>query len=216
MHPNPAFRGQPETEALAMARARGFGILTAQGPAGPLASHVPFLLDTAGGEAEAHLVRSTALTRALAAAEGPLDALLVVSGADAYVSPDWYGEADKVPTWNYLAVHLRGRLRLAPERDMRAHLDRLSAHFEGRLLPKPPWKTDKMQPGTLNKMMRSIMPVVLEITGIESTVKLNQNRSAEARQGAANAIAAGGTPGMETATIAAMMHALDDDGPGNA
>ncbi|MEO1316960.1 MAG: FMN-binding negative transcriptional regulator [Pseudomonadota bacterium] len=212
MHPNPAFRGQAEIDALAMARGRGFGILTAQGPSGPLASHVPFLLDRAGSEAEAHLVRSTALTRALRATGGPLDALLIVSGPDAYVSPDWYGEDDKVPTWNYVAVHLRGRLRLTPERDMRAHLDRLSAHFEGKLLPKKPWKTEKMQTETLEKMMRSILPVALEITGVESTVKLNQNRSDSARHGAAAAIAAGGTPGMETAKIAAMMHALADTG----
>ncbi|MEO1531429.1 MAG: FMN-binding negative transcriptional regulator [Pseudomonadota bacterium] len=210
MHPNPAFRGQAETEALATARARGFGILTAAGADGPLASHVPFLLSADGTEAEGHLVRSTALTRALNAAGGPLDALLIVSGPDAYVSPDWYGEDDKVPTWNYVAVHLRGRLRLVAERDMRAHLDRLSAHFEGHLLPKKPWKTDKMQPETLEKMMRSILPFALEITGVESTVKLNQNRSDSARRGAADAIAAGGTPGMETAAIAAMMRALDD------
>ncbi|MEM8596856.1 MAG: FMN-binding negative transcriptional regulator, partial [Pseudomonadota bacterium] len=45
MHPNPAFRSQETAEALIEARARGFGILTAQGPDGPLASHVPFLLD---------------------------------------------------------------------------------------------------------------------------------------------------------------------------
>ncbi|MEM6944769.1 MAG: FMN-binding negative transcriptional regulator [Pseudomonadota bacterium] len=210
MHPNRAFRGQPQDEALAIARSRGFGILTAAGPEGPLASHVPFLLDAAGTEAEAHLVRSTALTRVLMRADAPLPALLVVSGPDAYVSPDWYGEDDKVPTWNYVAVHLRGQLRLAPERDMRAHLDRVSAHFETMLLPKRPWKTDKMEPDTLTKMMRAILPVVLEISSIESTVKLNQNRSATARTGAADAIAAGGTPGQETAAIAAMMHAVED------
>ncbi|MEM9764702.1 MAG: FMN-binding negative transcriptional regulator, partial [Pseudomonadota bacterium] len=108
MHPNPAFRGQADTDALATARARGFGILTAAGADGPLASHVPFLLSADGTEAEGHLVRSTAITRALNAAGGPLDALLIVSGPDAYVSPDWYGEDDKVPTWNYVAIHLRG------------------------------------------------------------------------------------------------------------
>ncbi|MEM6680514.1 MAG: FMN-binding negative transcriptional regulator, partial [Pseudomonadota bacterium] len=179
MHPNPAFRSQETAEALIEARARGFGILTAQGPDGPLASHVPFLLDGEGQEAEAHLVRSTALARVLARQSAPIPALLIVSGPDAYVSPDWYGEDDLVPTWNYIAVHLRGQLRLAPERDMRGHLDRLSANFEGRL-PKPPWTAAKMQPETLERMMRSITPIVFAVERVESTVKLNQNRSPHA------------------------------------
>lgn len=208
MHPNPAFRTQPEAEAVETARARSFGVLSVNGDDGPLAAHVPFLLDAAGQALEAHLVRSNPLARALRA--GPLPAVMIVSGPDAYVSPDWYGEDDLVPTWNYVAVHLRGRLRLAEEAGMRAHLDRLSAQFEGRLADKAPWKTDKMTPETLTKMMRQIVPVTMTVESVASTVKLNQNRTDGARRGAATAIAAGGTPGLETAAIAAMMRALDD------
>ncbi|MBK0398598.1 FMN-binding negative transcriptional regulator [Limibaculum sp. M0105] len=207
MHPNPAFRKRSEAEALDFASARGFGIITAKGPDGPLASHVPFLL--ADGRAEGHFVRSTALARALA--KGPLDALLIVSGPDGYISPDWYGEADKVPTWNYLAVHLRGTLRLAPEIDMRGHVDRLSARFEHALLPKTPWTSAKMDQDLMARMMRTIVPWELSVTGVESTFKFNQNRGAKAREGAAAALAAGGTPGMETASLAALMRAADDE-----
>jgi hypothetical protein len=38
MHPNPAFRQSPRDQNLAFARARGFGILTINGPEGPLAA----------------------------------------------------------------------------------------------------------------------------------------------------------------------------------
>lgn len=207
MHPNPAFRKRSEAEALDFAVTRGFGVMTAQGPEGPLASHLPFLLSD--GRAEGHFVRSTALARALANA--PLDALLVVSGPDGYVSPDWYGEDDKVPTWNYVAVHLRGTLRLAPEIDMRGHVDRLSARFEGTLLPKKPWISGKMDQELMARMMRTIVPWELSVTGVESTFKLNQNRGTRAREGAAAALAAGGTPGMETAALAALMRAADDE-----
>lgn len=207
MHPNSAFRTRSETEALAFAAARGFGIVTAQGPDGPLASHVPFVLGEA--RAEGHFVRSTALARALA--KGPLDALMIVSGPDGYISPDWYGEDDKVPTWNYVAVHLRGTLRLAPEIGMRAHVDRLSAQFEARLLPKTPWTSGKMDQELMERMMRTIVPWELTVTGVESTFKLNQNRAEAAREGAAAALAAGGTPGSETATLAALMRAVGDD-----
>lgn len=207
MHPNSAFRHRADAEALDFAAARGFGIVTAQGPDGPLASHVPFLLD--GARAEGHFVRSTALARALA--RGPLDALLIVSGPDGYISPDWYGEDDKVPTWNYVAVHLRGRLRLSPETDMRSHVDRLSARFEATLVPKKPWTSDKMDQELMGRMMRTIVPWELSVTGVESTFKLNQNRGAAARNRAADALAAGGTPGAETAALAALMRAARDD-----
>lgn len=213
MHPNPVFRTQDEAEALATARARGFGVITLAGPGGPLAAHVPFVLDdgTAAGEAlrlEAHLMRSNPIARALR--DGPLPALLIVSGPDGYVSPDWYGEADRVPTWNYVAVHLRGLLRLAGT-PMRDHLDRVSAAFESRL-PKPAWTAAKMTPEVLERMMRTILPVEMAIERVESTVKLNQNRTASARAGAIAAIEAGGTPGQETAALAALMRGVADDG----
>ena len=58
--------------------------------------------------------------------------MLAVSGPDSYVSPDWYGTgtADQVPTWNYVAVHIRGTLRRRADETLRAHLDALSARFE--------------------------------------------------------------------------------------
>lgn len=205
MHPNPAYRQEPETRALAFAAERGFGVLTATGPEGILAAHVPFVLED--GRLAAHLVRSNPLVRHLKS--GPAAALMVVSGPDGYVSPDWYGEADRVPTWNYVAVHLRGRLALLPEDRLRPHLERLSAGFEGRLAPKPPWTLDKMSEAALASMLRQIVPVEMPIEAVASTFKLNQNRSAAAREGAAAALAAGGTPGLETAALAALMRAVE-------
>jgi len=58
----------------------------------------------------AHLVRSNPIAQCLRA--GERKAVLAVSGPDAYVSPDWYARMpDQVPTWNYVAVHLRGTRR---------------------------------------------------------------------------------------------------------
>ena len=201
MHPNPVFRRQTREWALAFARERGFGALTVAGPDGVLAAHVPFVLDD--DRVLAHLVRVNPLARHLGG--GPTGALLIVSGPDGYVSPDWYGEAQMVPTWNYVAVHLRGELRLLDDTALRPILDRLSHTFETRLAPKPPWKTDKVDDALLTRMMRQIVPVEMSLKTVESTVKLNQNRSAAARAGAAAAVAADGTPGMETETLAALM-----------
>lgn len=204
MHPNPVFRGTPEDQARAVAEARGFGILTAAGSTGVLLAHVPFLLE--GDRIEAHLVRSNPLARALR--DGPLAATLVVSGPDGYISPDWYGEVDLVPTWNYVAVHLSGRLRLAEPDSLLGHLERLSARFETGLTPKKPWTHHKMSDGVMERMMRSILPVEMSVETVESTFKLNQNRSDAARSGAADALSEGKTPGQETSTLAALMRAI--------
>ena len=206
MHPNPSFRREPAGRAMAAARDRGFGVLAVATKAGVLAAHIPFVLDEAGTTLEAHLVRSNPLARALRA--GPSDALLIVSGPDAYISPDWYGDPAQVPTWNYVAVHLRGRLALQPDEALRPHLDRLSANFEERLA-KPPWTTAKMPPEKLASMMRQIVPVAMTSIVLDSTFKLNQNKTAPARAGAAAAIAAGATPGVETAALATMMRAVE-------
>ena len=201
MHPNRRFRRASRESALEFARERGFGALTVAGPEGVLAAHVPFVLDQE--RVLAHLVRVNPLARHLGG--GPASALLIVSGPDGYVSPDWYGEPQLVPTWNYVAVHLRGKLRLLDDTALRPILDRLSAEFETRLAPKPPWKTDEVDDGLLRRMMRQIIPIELSLESVESTFKLNQNRSETARSGAAAGLAAGGTPGTETRALAALM-----------
>ncbi len=187
MHPNPAFRGTPEAQNLAFARARGFGVLSVNGPEGPLAAHVPFLLSEDGVLADLHLARSNAIVRAGL----PAPAIMIVSGPDAYVSPDWYGAEDQVPTWNYVAVHLRGVLEALPEDDLRDHVDALSAEHEARLLPKKPWVSGKMSEGVMPRMMRMILPFRLRITSVAGTWKLNQNKAAEVRAAAATELARG-------------------------
>lgn len=198
MHPNPVFRKGSEVDALALARARSFGILTINGATGPVAAHIPFELRE--GEVFLHLARSNAIARA----DLPAAAVLMVSGPDAYVSPDWYGVADQVPTWNYLAVHLRGALEQLPPEALRAHLERLSANMEAQLAPKPAWLMEKMSDEAIIRMQRMILPFRLRIDAVESTVKLNQNKADAQRSGAATGIAAAPL-GMDAGRIAEMM-----------
>ena len=154
------------------------------GAAGPLLSHIPFIVAADGAAVHAHLVRANPITRLLAAGERP--AVLAVSGPDGYVSPDWYGpEPDQVPTWNYVAVHLRGTLRLRAEEALRPHLDALSARFEEALRPKPPWRTSKVAPDRLASMMRAIVPVELTVETVDGTWKLNRNKTDDVRLRAA-------------------------------
>ncbi|MEM7547373.1 MAG: FMN-binding negative transcriptional regulator [Pseudomonadota bacterium] len=202
MHPNQAFRGVEDKRNLDFARERGFGILTISGAEGPLASHIPFIVADDGAVVAAHIVRSNPIWRALRGGEAK--ALIAVSGPDGYVSPDWYGAVDQVPTWNYVAVNLRGTLRLLDQAALRAHLDDLSARFEIHLAPKPVWHSSKMDQEVMARMMRTIAPIEMRIEAVHGTWKLNQNKTEDARLGAARAIADSGI-GMELKELAALM-----------
>ena len=204
MHPNPIFRSPERAQNVAFARDRGFGVLAVNAEAGPLLSHIPFVLAEDGTSAELHLVRSNPILRLLDAAKS---AVIAVQGPDSYISPDWYGVADQVPTWNYVAVHLRGSLDRRPAEELRGFLDRLSAHFEAKLLPKPPWMADKMTPDVLDKMMRMIVPCCLTVEQIDGTWKLNQNKDDAVRHRAADTVATDGV-GADAAGLSKLMHAI--------
>lgn len=203
MHPNPAFRGTETEQNLAFAKERGFGLLSISAPdAAPLMAHIPFLLSADGKIVDLHLVRSNPMARTVRDAT---PARLAVTGGDSYVSPDWYGAADQVPTWNYVAVHLTGTLAPLPQDDLPDLLDRLSAYFEANLLPKPPWTRSKMSEGSFERMLRMIAPFRLTIDDVQGTWKLGQNKPAEVRKAAADQMAAYGF-GSEAREVAALMH----------
>ncbi|WP_170336528.1 FMN-binding negative transcriptional regulator [Ruegeria arenilitoris] len=201
MHPNPAFRAEDRARHVAFARDRAFGILALSTQDAPLLSHVPFVLDEDGQVAELHLVRSNPIVRLL---KQPQAVRIAVSGPDGYISPDWYAVEDQVPTWNYVAVHLTGQLKLMPQDTLPDLLDRQSEFYETRLLPKPPWVSGKMSKGALVRMMRMIVPCRMQVEDVQGTWKLNQNKTEDARLGAADQVEAAGF-GVETGRLAALM-----------
>ena len=206
MHPNPIYRRAELSRNIAFARNRSFGVVSINAADGPLLSHVPFMLSEDGTSLELHLVRSNPILGVL---DEPQNAVIAVSGPDSYISPDWYGVVDQVPTWNYVAVHVRGMLERLPQDDLRGVLDRLSAQFEARLAPKPAWVAGKMTPEVLDKMMRMIVPCRMQVSAIDGTWKLNQNKAEEVRLRAANNVDTAGL-GAELAGLAALMRSPPD------
>lgn len=206
MHPNPIFRGAPTEQNIEFARERGFGTLAVNGDDAPMLAHVPFLIAPDGNSLEMHLVRSNPIARSL---KTPASAVVSVGGPDSYISPDWYGLEEQVPTWNYVSVHLRGVLELLEGDKLRAHLDALSAQNEARLLPKTPWKSDKMTPDILARMMRMIVPCRMSIKTIDGTWKLGQNKPTQARKDAAKFVKSQ-NQGHETSLLAALMLGVPD------
>jgi transcriptional regulator len=201
MHPNPAFRQDPDSRNIGFARERGFGTLAINADDGPLTAHIPFLLSEDGKQAELHLIRSNPIARPC---KVPQKAVITVTGPDSYISPDWYKVADQVPTWNYVAIRISGTLSPLPQDELHPLLDRLSAHFEAHLLPKTPWTSGKMSDGVLARMMRQIQPFHFEVARIDGTWKLGQNKPDNARLNAADHVAGYGI-GHEIHILSALM-----------
>ena len=193
MHPNRKFGWQDRDEMLAFLREIAFCTISIDGP---FVMHAPVVVDPPT-RLRFHIARGN---RAAAALDGAR-AIVSCLGPDAYVSPDWYGTADQVPTWNYLAVEAEGRLRRLDEAGLVRLLDDLGADHEARLAPKPAWTRSKMSPGRFEGMLKAITGYELEIEDLRGTRKLGQNKSEAERLGAAEGLA------PFHATIAEMMRA---------
>jgi transcriptional regulator len=204
MYIPPAFRVD-EAASLAFAAARGFGLVIAWAEGRMTASPLPFYIDqAAGGRWLAfHVARGNRLAD-LAASGGRW--LVAVSGADAYVSPRWYASPDQVPTWLYQSVQLAGPVRVMSAAEQREHLDRLSAAFEARQAPAPPWTPDVVTPGRREALMRAIVAIEMTVESINGSFKLNQHKSDADHTAVALALAGQDDAGARA--IAAHMMAL--------
>ena len=181
MHPNAAFRWEDRDAMRALAKDIGFGMLFLNTPDGPHVAHLPFVFlddDRIGF----HMARNNAIARYLDGAE----ALFVINGPDGYISPDYYGIPDQVPTWNYVAIELVGSVRKMDEAALIAQSDVLSHHQELKLAPKPVWTRAKMAEGMFEKMLRGIYGFEMHITTWRSTLKLGQNKADAVRIAAAD------------------------------
>jgi transcriptional regulator len=188
MHPNKTFSWDDQAELLAFIADISFcTIFVGEGGDGGQMVHAPVVVH-APDRLRFHIARSN---RAAPHLEGA-SALLSCLGPDVYVSPDWYGTPDQVPTWNYVSVEARGRLRRLSEDELIAQIDALSAAHEERLLPKPPWTRHKMTPGRFEAMAKAIIGFELAIDDLRGTRKLGQNKKPGERAGAIAGLAAAG------------------------
>jgi transcriptional regulator len=144
--------------------------------------------------------------------EAPIgEAMAIVRGPDAYVTPSWYATKREhgrvVPTWNYVIAHAHGRLVV--HRDaawLEANVRRLAdQHEAGR---DAPWSVDDAPEAYIAGQLRAIVGVELVIDRIDAKIKLSQNRSAEDVAGVIDGLTADG----ERAVSTAMRERLGVDG----
>jgi len=190
MHPNPLFRTEDRDLMEALVDQIGFGMVFLTTPDGPRVAHTP-LLSTGDGAVQFHLARGNALTRHLEGAT----ALVTVNGPDAYVSPRWYAERDAVPTWDYVALELEGRVRRLADEGLEAFLHALIEKHE-KHLGETCWQAQEATQVTWNKLFRGIVGFEMEVRAWRPTLKLSQKRTPEERGTIAAGLTASGSPAL--------------------
>jgi transcriptional regulator len=156
-----------------------FGLLVTTVAGAPFATHLPFLMDRGTGPQGTLLCHVARANPQWKEAAGQT-ALAVFSGPHAYISPTWYAAENVVPTWNYAAVHVYGRIEVVEDAD-RLH-DLVGAMVEEyeRVLPKP-WSLGE-RTEYLERMLAQIVGLRIEIDRVEGKWKLNQNHPIERRE----------------------------------
>jgi transcriptional regulator len=189
MYNPPAFT-QDDDASWGIVERAGAAMLVAPTASGLASVMVPVLVEERR-RLLAHVARANPWWREVEEASEVLALFLV---ADAYVSPSYYpSKAEQpatVPTWNYVMAQVRGTLRVHDDRawvesQARALVDRFEA---GR---DPRWRTEDAPADYLDKMVRGIVGLEIEVTSIEGKAKLSQNREARDVTGVRVALAQG-------------------------
>jgi transcriptional regulator len=170
MYSPPYNRVEDRAELLAFMRRHNFPILVT-GNGELRASHLPVVVEERAGQLviDMHMARANPQWRDFSASE----VLVVFSGPHAYVSPRWYEETERVPTWNYAAIHAYGVPRIIEDQGMkRSSQRRLIESLDPQWLPK----FDALDPGYVERMLSAIVVFEIPVARLETRWKLSQNR----------------------------------------
>jgi len=206
----PSHFEETRVEALhALMRAHAFATLVSQSGGQINADHIPLLLtqsDRSDGVLQGHVARANPLWETVS--EGS-EVLAIFQGPNQYVSPKWYPSKQEhgkvVPTWNYLVVHARGRIRWNQDPAwLRQHLESATATHEGA---DRPWNVSDAPPNFIERMLAGIVGFEILISDLRGKWKLSQNRSEADRLGVIS-----GLKSQSSDAAAEMLQWMRDDG----
>jgi transcriptional regulator len=197
------FQVSEEADLISYIQSNSFGILFTQTANGPIASHLPFLIEKNPDGAlklVTHMAKANFHWKA-----HDHEALVVFQGPHSYISPTWYGaEYPAVPTWNYTAVHASGTLKVEEgEANVISILEKMTDYFEAS--QPVPWRPDFSQSSSMLPMTKAVVGISVELTTLEGKWKLSQNHPAENVQNVARALDQQQDP--ESARVAQLMRA---------
>jgi transcriptional regulator len=171
MYSPPYNRLEDRRELIRFLRANNFPVLVTGAGGNLMASHLPVTVNEEGERIvlDMHMAKNNPQWREFFDDE----VLVIFSGPHAYVSPRWYEETERVPTWNYAAVHAYGVPKIHADRAAKAASQRrLVASVDPQWLPKH----DALSPKYVERMLDGIVNFSIPVARCETRWKLSQNR----------------------------------------
>lgn len=161
----------------AFVRDNGLATLVSRGPEYPVATHIPIEWETTPAGVpmlRGHVAKANPHWRDFGAHEHVL--AIFQSPVQHYISSSWY-EQPNAPTWNYLSVHVRGRIRLIEGQALWDSVSRLTDRYEHKFTQHPV-SLDTL-PAAVQKQMQGIVGFEIIINEVQASFKLSQNRHAQ-------------------------------------
>jgi transcriptional regulator len=173
MYPMREFQEHDQQAVIAFMTAHPLGMVTAVNEDGELvATHVPLLVDRSGDSIRlrGHVMRKTDHWRGF---HDGRDVLVAFTGPDAPIPESWLEGRPFGGTWNYMAVHARGKLTFLPPSDLIDVLRTLKNQFE----PDPSTRFEHLPSAYIDSLIGAIEAFEIEVTGLQAVFKLSQNRT---------------------------------------
>jgi transcriptional regulator len=148
----------------------GFGILVSQYSQKLLATHIPLEFSQDQSKLLGHISKANPQWKKF---EPDSEVLAIFSGPHAYISSSWY-DHENVPTWNYIAAHVYGRIRIIEGDELYHALKHLVNKYERS--SSNPVSIETMSPEYVRKSMQGLVGFEITINAIEAAYKLSQNR----------------------------------------
>lgn len=167
------FKMDDEEEIYEFIERNSFAALISQHNGEPCATHLPLLLDKGLNTLYGHFARANDQWK-----DAEDQAVLAIfHGPHGYISPSWYETKIAVPTWNYSAVHVYGKMELLDnEKEVFDSLAKMVKKYEK---PESSYQLQDVDPRYLAGMAKGIVGFKINITKIEAKAKLSQNHPPE-------------------------------------
>jgi transcriptional regulator len=195
---------EDRAELLAFIRANNFPVLVT-GTGGVLhASHLPITAHEQGGQlvVDMHMAKNNPQWQEFLGDE----VLVIFSGPHAYVSPRWYEDKERVPTWNYAAVHAYGIPAIIADRtEKRESQRRLIESLDPEWLPN----FDALRGAYVEQMLDGIVNFSIPVARIETRWKLSQNRGRREMERIATALENSQDPGERALAALTRRHLVE-------
>lgn len=169
------FRKRDPEDVRDFIRQNSFGILVNTVDGKPWATHIPLILDKDEKGKDiltGHISRANPQWKAFQ----DRDVLVIFTGPHAYISSSWY-DHENVPTWNYEAVHVYGKVRIVEGEKLHAMLKKMIDTYERG--EKHPLSLDQLSTGFVEQEIKGIVGFEIAIEEIHAAEKLSQNRDDE-------------------------------------